>query len=277
MKISPGKQALITGAAGGIGRAIALELARRGAALWLVDVNEAGFESVRCEVQALGAEVVAQLCDLSKMDEIAACVNQVRERWGGLDILINNAGIAYYGPTELMTAAQWQLVLAVNLLAPIELIRLYDPLMRSRTESHIVNLCSFFGLVPYYKNAAYQTSKYGLVGLSQALRMEAAGTARGVTAICPGFVADTNLFNAMEAPESRKPQKPPSPWITCTPEKVAKVTVRAIERNRGLVVITPLARLWWWGVRLAPWLMEWIITAAQKRKLRRARRKTSSK
>ncbi|MFN0195430.1 MAG: SDR family NAD(P)-dependent oxidoreductase, partial [Planctomycetaceae bacterium] len=92
MKILPRKQAMITGVAGGIGRAIALELARRGTALWLVDINEAGLENVRREVQALGAEVVTQLCDLSKMDEIAACVNQVRERWGGLDILINNAG-----------------------------------------------------------------------------------------------------------------------------------------------------------------------------------------
>ena len=97
------------------------------------------------------------------------------------------AGVAYYGATLDMTAEQWERIMAVNLLAPIQLIRALLPTLIAQDEAHVVNVGSIFGLVPLRKGAAYQTSKFGLVGLSAALRAEY-GRDIGVTALCPGFV-----------------------------------------------------------------------------------------
>src|SRR5262249_39243050 len=117
MKTVRGKVALVTGAASGIGRAVALALAREGAALHLLDVDEDGRADVVDEARRLGSETVGCRCDLSRPDEVSEAVRGVLDRWGELDILVNNAGVAYYGPTERMTAEQWDWLLSVNLLA----------------------------------------------------------------------------------------------------------------------------------------------------------------
>ena len=123
MKNLRGKRALITGAGSGIGRAIALELAREGTHLWLLEINELTLESVGGEARSCGVDVVARRCDLSRADEIWSAFDEVLKTWGGIDILVNNAGIMYYGATENISDQQWAEVLAVNLTAPITLTR----------------------------------------------------------------------------------------------------------------------------------------------------------
>src|SRR5579872_1784293 len=188
MRIIRGKKALITGAASGIGRAIALALAGEGADVFLVDINEDGLADVAREIGGHGVKVVTATCDLSDSAQIEALAANVRRRWNGLNILINNAGITYYGHTHLMTGEQWDRMMAVNLLAPIRLTHELLPLLLSAEEGHILNVCSMFGLATWRKTAAYQTSKFGLVGFSAALRAEYCGDTFGVTALCPGFV-----------------------------------------------------------------------------------------
>src|SRR4051794_36590806 len=102
-----GKTALVTGAASGIGRAIALRLAREGAALFLVDINEDGLREVASEARAAGVEVVIRRCDVAESREVSCAVAEVLSRFGGVDILVNNAGITYYGHTERMAADHW--------------------------------------------------------------------------------------------------------------------------------------------------------------------------
>ena len=253
-----GKKALVTGAASGIGRAIALALAREGADLYLVDIDADKLGAAAREVQSLGAKVATGVCDLTQPAQISATVAALLSRWGALDILVNNAGVTYYGPTHEMTAAQWSAMLAVNLLAPIQLTRELIPILCAQEEAHILNVCSILGLVPMRKSAAYQTSKYGLVGLSLALRGEYGRGQLGVTAFCPGFVRTAMIESfATGSPTQRRPVVPG--WACTTTDKVAERAVRAIRRNQGIVVMTTLAWVWWWGMRLFPGAIDWLM------------------
>ena len=118
-----GKTALVTGAASGIGRAIALRLADEGARLYLIDVNAVEMAAVIAEAKRRGVDALGRQCDVSQPQEITAAVEHLLDRLGGIDILMNNAGIAYYGRTLHMSAAHWNQVLAVNLHAPIQFTR----------------------------------------------------------------------------------------------------------------------------------------------------------
>ena len=170
MKTIRGKRALVTGAASGLGRGIALALAREGADLYLLDIDQVGLASVADEATALGVSVLTDRCDLAQPTEITHAVQTMLMKWEHIDILVNNAGIAYYGPTQLMTDSQWSRLMGVNLLAPIQMTRELLPTLRSRPNAHILNVCSISGLVAGGRFAAYHTSKFGLIGFTAALR-----------------------------------------------------------------------------------------------------------
>jgi NAD(P)-dependent dehydrogenase (short-subunit alcohol dehydrogenase family) len=256
MRTIRGKKALVTGAASGIGRAVTLALAREGADLYLLDVDEPGLVRVASEARRHGGLVVAAYCDVACPKQISAQIKAVLKTWGALDILVNNAGVVYYGPTECMTAEQWGRLLGINLLAPIQFTRELLPVLLAQPEAHIVNVSSMFGLTAFGKLAAYHTSKYGLVGFSESLRAEFAHRGLGVTALCPGFV-QTNLFEAAVSGGAKAVRTPPA-WICTSPEAVAARAIQAILKNRGLVVFTAAARVLWFVKRLSPRLFEWL-------------------
>src|SRR5436309_233783 len=156
MRIIRGKRALVTGAASGIGRAIALALAREGADLYLLDIDDAALADVVAECEKYGTQVIGERCNLARPEEITAAVKALLERWQHLDILVNNAGISYRGKTDAMPAERWDAVLAINLLAPIQLTRALLPTLLARGDAHILNVCSILGLVAIPKLAAYQ-------------------------------------------------------------------------------------------------------------------------
>jgi NAD(P)-dependent dehydrogenase (short-subunit alcohol dehydrogenase family) len=265
MKVIRGKRALVTGAASGIGRAIALALAEEGADLFLLDVDEAKLIETARTARQMGGQVRTHVCDLAQSADIQAALDALLAAWGGLDILINNAGIAYYGATEAMADGLWDRILAVNLLAPIRLARELLPVLAAQEEAHIVNVCSFLGLAPARKITAYQTSKFGLVGFSLALRTEYGRPNFGVTTLCPGFVRTAMTANDDAAPTERARRSFPY-WLMTSADVVAARTIAAIRRNRGLVVITPFARFWWWLTRLSPPLADWVLREGWRRK-----------
>ena len=256
MKTIRGKKALVTGAGSGIGRAIALALAREGADLCLIGRDETKLAATAAEARSHGVEARIMTCDLAQPAAITATVKSLLSQWSRLDILVNNAGVTYYGPTELMTAEQTQQILAVNLLAPIQLIRELLPAFLRQEEGHILNVSSIFGLVTMRKGAAYQTTKFGLVGFSNTIRAEHWRSGIGVTVLCPGFVRTPMLENYATV----GPQRHAVPdWACSSPEHVAEVAIRAIRRNKGLVVISAPARLLWWLMRLSPRLYDWLM------------------
>jgi NAD(P)-dependent dehydrogenase (short-subunit alcohol dehydrogenase family) len=249
------KKALITGAASGLGRAIALRLAREGTHLYLVDIDEVHLDSVACQARRMGVDAIGARCDVARPSEITATVQQLLGTWGHLDILVNNAGVAYYGPTLNMTPSQWDWILAVNLLAPIQFTRELLPVLLRRAEAHIVNMASITGLVAGGRFCAYHVSKFGLVGFTEAIRAEFGRQGLGVSAICPGPVL-TNLYQSTPSGHKHKPTPLPPKWICTTPERVAAKTIKAIRRDKGLVLVSPVAYALYYAKRLCPWLLD---------------------
>ena len=257
MKSIASKRALVTGAASGIGRAVANALARESAELYLLDIDQRRLEELAQELRSRGATVVARSCDLRDSDQLDACLDELLTDFRGVDIIVNNAGLIYYGGTVEMSDDQWDSVLAVNLLAPTRIVRRLLPTMKARGEGHIVNVCSIAGLVGYKKVSAYCLTKFGLVGFSESLRGELARSGIGVSAICPGFV-DTKMHRAAMSPGDRIGCRAPSRWMCVRVEVVADRIVHAIRRNRFLTVITPLAHVLWLFKRTLPSMWPWI-------------------
>jgi len=265
MKSIRGKQALITGAASGIGRAIAIALAREGADLFLLDVDKTGLADVVSEVTALKVKALGFVCDLTNPEAISAAVKDVIARWHHVDILVNNAGVAYYGPTHKMTAEQWDWLLSINLHAPIQLTRELLPVLMERPEAHILNVCSIAGLVAGGRFAAYHVSKFGLVGFSEALRAEYGRKGIGVTALCPGPVL-TNLYQSAQSGRATKTVPEPPRWVCTTETRVASKAIKAIRKNQRMVLLTPMAHLLYQTKRFAPWLLDLLNHMGRKKK-----------
>ena len=258
------KSALVTGAASGIGRAIALQLAREGCDLFLLDVDQVGLINIVKEAKEQRVDAIGRHCDVSDPQQIATSVTHILDRWGGVDLLVNNAGITYYGQTEQMSVDHCERLLAINLHAPIHFTRELLPTMLKREDAHVLNIASFFGLIGMRRLAAYTASKFGLVGFSESLRAEYGRAGLGVTAICPGFV-DTNLFETAPLGADRKEQKQPPLWMLTTPEKIAARAIKAVYRNEAQVVMQPYAKLAHLGKRLVPGLYDWANRLSRKR------------
>jgi short-subunit dehydrogenase len=126
-----------------------------------------------------------------------------------------------------------------------------------RPESHVPNVCSVAGLVAGPRSTAYHVSKFGLVGFTESLRAEYGRRGIGVTALCPGPV-QTNLYKSGVSGSKRKPVPVPPAWLSATPARIADVAVRAIRKNRRLVLITPIAHLLFNAKRFAPWFLDWL-------------------
>jgi 3-oxoacyl-[acyl-carrier protein] reductase len=264
MQTIRGKRALVTGAASGIGRAIALGLARQGAELFLVDIDEANLRASACAAEKFSSKVIVAVCDLSQSAQITATVNDCRATFGRLDILVNSAGVVCYGPANEISLERWQALISVNLLAPIQLVRELLPLLTRQDESHILNVCSVLGLVPARKLMAYQTSKFAMVGYSLALRTEYAAQNVGVTALCPGLV-DTPMLDKFGPGWLRKSVCLGPLSLVTSPDAVASKAIAAIRKNRGLVVVSLGGQLIWRLYRLFPSLVLWLFRSRRRR------------
>lgn len=263
MQTIRGKRALVTGAASGIGRAIALALARQGAELFLVDIDEPNLRASASAAEKFGSKVVVAICDLSQSAQVTAAVNGCRASFGGLDILVNSAGIVHYGPADELSSDRWDTLMSVNLSAPIQLVRELLPVMVLQRESHIVNVCSVLGLVPGRKVMAYQTSKFAMVGFSLALRTEYAAQNVGVTALCPGLV-DTPMLDNFGPGWLRKSVCLGPLSLVTSPDAVARKAISSICGNRGLVVVSLGGQLIWRIYRLAPGLLLWLFRGRRR-------------
>jgi short-subunit dehydrogenase len=268
MRVIRGKKVLLSGAASGIGRALALRLAKEGADLFLVDIDEAGMAETAAEASKSGVAVLTRRCDMSRPSDVSTAVADVLHRWNGVDILVNNAGITYYGKTERMAPAHWDKLLQINLLSHVQFTRELLPNLLERPEAHVLNVCSVLGLVGMPKVTAYCTSKFGMVGFSEALRKEFGRQGLGVTAMCPGFVR-TNLFTNAPLEQDVEEHKIPPRILTTTPERVANAAIKAIYRNRGLVVMEPFARFMYVLKRFAPWAADAIFQIGRRKRIAR--------
>jgi NAD(P)-dependent dehydrogenase (short-subunit alcohol dehydrogenase family) len=252
-----GKQAIVTGAGSGIGAALVRALVAAGADVVCTDIDDEAAERTAGKAAGPGAARSARL-DVTDAAWVQATVDDVMSRAGRLDLMFNNAGIVWGGDTELLSLDQWNAIIDVNIRGVVHGVAAAYPVMIRQGHGHIINTASMAGLVPAGRLTSYAMTKHAVVGLSLALRSEAAAHGVGVLAICPGAVETPILDKgAVGDFEGRAffltGQRSQTGY---DPDRLAGDVLRAVERNRAMVVVPQLAYAGWLAVRLAPNLMQ---------------------
>lgn len=194
-----GRSALVTGAGGGIGRAIALKLAREGCDVGAFDLNLAGAEETADLVRREGREAWAGAGNVAIRDDANSAVAAMTQRFGKIDILVNNAGILRTAPFLETTEKEWREVLAVNLDGVFYFCGAVLPQMKQRKSGTIVNMSSWAGKKGVPNHAAYSASKFAVIGLTQTIAGEMAEHGIRVNAVCPGIIVGTAMRDQAEA------------------------------------------------------------------------------
>ena len=259
--------AVVTGAASGIGRAVAILLARKGCHLALVDRNEEGLRETARSVEAAGRKASIHLVDVADTDQMSALPGQVLAEHGAVHVLVNNAGVALDATFEESSLEDLEWILGINLWGVILGCKLFLPHLRQVDEAHIVNVSSLFGLVGVPRNSAYCTTKFAVRGLSESLWAELSAEGIGVTSVHPGGIK-TNIVRAARHAPGREKQEAIELFdraARITPERAAEKIVRGIERGAQRVRIGPETYLGDWLKRLFPNGVQRLLRAAAAR------------
>jgi len=231
-----GKRGLIYGAARGIGRAVALEFARRGAALALADIDAAAAQSTAAEIDTLGGTAVGLRCDVLSDESVRATAAEAERHLGELDIVMNNVGGILSGNPEDIPLAEWQRILSLNLMSAVRSLDVFVPKMIARGHGFIVNTASFAGLYPYAINRMpYVAAKAAVVALSESLALYLQPRGIRVSCLCPGPVA-TQVMQGMKNWSATAPMAGPgTQYRVKTPEEVAIILADGMRDGRILI------------------------------------------
>jgi NAD(P)-dependent dehydrogenase (short-subunit alcohol dehydrogenase family) len=249
-----GRVAVITGAGSGIGRAIALCLARRGCHLALADIDAPGLAQTLAQAQtqtkalgqapanSAGPRVSAHHLDVANREAVAALPAAVLKALGRVDLLVNNAGVALAGNFELVSEADFEWLMEINFYGVVRMTRAFLPALRASDDACIVNISSVFGLISPPGQSAYSASKFAVRGFSNALRHELAGTRVAVSVVHPGGVATSIARNARIAPgvpadELRHRLELAEQLLRMPPEKAGEIIVRGVEMRRPRILV----------------------------------------
>ncbi len=264
--------ALVTGAGSGIGRAGALAFARRGADLAICDIDEEGLAETERRIRELGRDAHAQRVDVADAEQMRDFAAAVHERWESVDILMNNAGVAIGGGFLETSIEDWDWIVGVNLRGVVLGCHYFVPAMVKRGRGgHVVNVASAAGYSASEYLAAYCTTKFAVVGVSETLREELARRDIGVTAICPGIIDTPITENARlvgtmaRFDATRKTMVDRYKRRAYGPDRVATNILKAIGRNRAVAPITPEAWALYYLKRFAPGALRWISGRVGKR------------
>ncbi len=246
-----GRVAAVTGAASGIGRALANDLARRGAHLALADRDDAGLAETVAQCEERGVKITAQHLDVAERDAVYAWADQVVADHGTVNLVVNNAGVALGATVESMTYEDFEWLMNINFWGVVYGTKAFLPHLKASGEGHIVNLSSVFGLISVPSQSAYNAAKFAVRGFTDALRMELEieGAPVSVTTIHPGGIKTNIARNARMDPSVTEITGDPERarrdferiFIT-SPEKAARQILAAVQRDRRRALIGPDAK-----------------------------------
>jgi NAD(P)-dependent dehydrogenase (short-subunit alcohol dehydrogenase family) len=250
MAIARDPRTVVTGAGSGLGRAFCEVLARRGARLVCADIN---LESARETASLCGGGAVAVACDVSKIDDVVALADEAERRFGGVDLIINNAGVAVAGRVGEVALDDWRWILSINLWGVIHGCHVFVPRLRRQRSGHIINVASTAGLISPPQMAPYNVTKAGVVSLSETLFAELRDDGVGVTVLCPTFVK-TNLHHNTRGVKDPSVRAVFSKLIETGTSAEGVITAALDAAAAGELYVTPQpdARWLWRFKRAAP-------------------------
>ena len=225
MKLLEGKVAVVTGAARGIGKAIALRFAEEGASVVFTDLKvDENFQNTEKELQALGVQAKGYASNAADFEDTAAVVAQIVKDFGRIDVLVNNAGITRDGLMMRMSEQQWDMVINVNLKSAFNFIHAVTPVMMKQKSGSIINMASVVGVSGNAGQCNYSASKAGLIGLAKSIAKELGPRGIRANAIAPGFII-TDMTNALSDEIKEQWAKQIPLRRGGTPDDVAKVAL----------------------------------------------------
>jgi short-subunit dehydrogenase len=261
-----GARVILTGASSGIGHALALRLAERGARLVLASRSEQRIAELADAIRGRGGNAVAVPTDVTDSAQRTRLVEQALTALGGIDILINNAGVGALGFFEDATEERLRRIMEVNFFGATELTRLALPHLRGGRDPMIVNVASVLGRRAIPTSVEYCASKFAIVGWSEGLRAELARHGIHVLLVCPGGIETEFSANLLE----RQTKALGQGRRRMSADRCARIIVAAMRRRKNEVVITAEAKLVVWFNCLAPRLLDWALARYARQKVRPA-------
>lgn len=266
------KHCLITGAASGIGRALAQQAAAQGATLFLTDIDAAGLDAVVEQIRAAGGRVGnARVLDIADYDAVRGFAADIHAAHGTMDVVMNVAGISVWGPIEQLRHEHWRRCVDVNLMGPIHVMECFvPPMIAAGRGGHLVNVSSAAGLFGLPWHAAYSAAKFGLRGVSEVLRYDLRRHRIHVSLVCPGGV-DSGLVNTVEIVGIERTH-PRVRAMTehfrrraVTPEAAARAILRGMRKRRYLIFTSPDVRVGYWFQTKFAAPYEWVMRLLNRR------------
>ncbi len=247
MKTFENRIAVITGAASGIGQAVAEAFATEGCDVAIADMNETGLAETATRVERRGRRATRHVVDVSKRSEMDRFVGEVESEHGGANIIVNNAGVSVAKTFEQHSLEDFEWLFGVNFWGVVYGCKLFLPLLRQAEEAHIVNISSIFGIIGVPMNSSYCASKFAVRGLSESLRVELADSGIGVTSVHPGGIA-TNIVASARWSEDEGAQKTQNETVASfksmmPPSEAARRIVDGVANDKQRVLITKEAHL----------------------------------
>jgi NAD(P)-dependent dehydrogenase (short-subunit alcohol dehydrogenase family) len=227
---------VITGGGSGLGRALALEYARARWRVAVLDRDATSAEAVAGEVEAAGGKALALACDVTDAAALAAAATAIRRCWRGLDVLVNNAGIAGSGTVVDTPEEDWRRIMEVNFFGIVSVCRAFLPAMIRAGAGHVVNISSAAGFVSAPGMAAYNASKAAVISLSESLRAELAPHGIGVSVVCPSFFRTNLLEDFSGSEESRQMALRLMEKSPLNADDVARLVRRAVGKKEFMMI-----------------------------------------
>ena len=259
-----GLAVLITGGSSGIGKRLALDLARLGARVAIASHDSERLQEAATEVSKVATRSLAIVCDVASDADVERMGRAVLDGFGSLDVLVNNAGYAEYRTFADTEPADVRRLVEVNLIGAMRCIRTFLPPMMARRSGTIVNMASIAGRVPLTPNSVYCASKHGLVALSQALRYELEVFDIRVHVICPGR-AETPFFDH-ETFRTRRPRA--ETRYTTSVEHISRATLDAMRSGRFMTYVPRTLGIMAWALNAWPWLIRPMFDRVMRARIR---------
>ncbi|NOY69269.1 MAG: SDR family oxidoreductase [Deltaproteobacteria bacterium] len=255
MNIFKQKVCIVTGGAGGIGKALCEQLAGQGAIVVATDINEDALNRTVKGICDAGGRCSAAVFNVADYDAFKKCIEDTAGREGRLDYMFNNAGVAFGVDIRDSEIEHWKKVLDINLNGVLHGALTAYKIMAEQGFGHIVNLSSVEGLIPFPFTSSYVVSKFAVMGLSQSMWVEGRDLGIKVSAVCPGFIK-TDIFDVspMVGLDRKKWLEANAKWekFGVTPEKCAEVILKGVAKDKAIITVTFLAKAFWYLARISP-------------------------